>query len=134
LLTDNAVANGGEQYLCITEMATGFSYDKQFKKWVTSNFAPGAKYIISRRGQKPDSSFEVIKLGQKHTEMTCEESGKQLFCGYGAYQLQFNRDNGRFMVSFLLGYVAIGPLPDFAFPNDESSTTPNISIGTCSPF
>lgn len=59
-----------------------------------------------------------------------------LFCESGLFprRLRFNKNNGRFLATYLFGYYAVGLKFLGKVVTDETSGTPFIEIGKCSPF
>jgi hypothetical protein len=122
-----------EQYLCVEEMSVGFYYDKTAKQWENTNFKANSKYIISKSEGK-SFAFRVTKFEEKDSVADCESSFDKLgflLCeGLGVF-FQFNKNNGRYIRTYLLGYIYVLPQLNVT---DEKSDTPYMEIGKCSPF
>jgi hypothetical protein len=146
-------------FLCIVERATGFTFDPTTKSWHEANFQTGQKYIVKRTGGKlheitpdtrwPDSgSWAVWNFGDDHyPAYTCQDDFSPygvLWCGgtisegsvglnVNGTSFAFNLNNHRFITDVLDGYIQAG-MPGYTVygkPLPEGSTTPSISIGTC---
>ncbi len=84
---------------------------------------------------KPDhgtETFVVRKIGQSFPIARCKDDFNKvgfLFCE-GWREFRINRTNGRFIAAFILGYFNVG-VDEIT---DETSDTPSIEIGKCSPF
>jgi hypothetical protein len=122
-----------EQYLCVTEHCTGFAYNEKTKSWKTTNFVKeDKKYIISKGDGK---GYKITKVGESVPEYTSEEGFNKsgfLFCRDQFGEFKFNKNSGRFLNAYLVGYFNVSP--DGIQKTDESSDNPLISIGRCSPF
>lgn len=130
----NPLIASAEQYQCVSEHATGFSYDKVSKSWTTAKFKTGENYIITESDDE-GSSFNVTKVGEKHVMFTCDNRFNKLgylFCEGAAGKFKFNKNNGRYILSHLAGYFDV--LPKINEITDEKSDTPFIEIGHCSTF
>jgi len=131
LFTGVAVA---EQYLCVAEHSTGFSYDKATKEWKNTNFKTSTNYLVSKAdGTK--YAWQVTEIGKTRPSFRCESDFDEygyLSCSGIGGDLNFNKKNGRFLHSYLIGYYIV--LPEVNKLTDEGSDTPFIEIGKCSPF
>ena len=132
-----------DQYLCITNKATGFDFNEQSNDWETTSFKTADhKYIISQVVESEENPYKgkkymVVKMGKSTPSFLCEsdiDSDGFLFCeAYGTCGgFRFNKTNGRFILHFMIGYYNV--LPDLNGITDKTSDTPFIEIGTCSPF
>ena len=135
LLCNPLIAHGDEKYLCICEHATGFSYNASSKSWESAVFKADSKFIISQSDAE-DCRFKITRVGERYPEFMCKKGFSKdgyLYCFdvFGG-EFRFNKKNGRFLMTYLLGYFNAGP--GLAFPTDEQSDTPLIAIGVCSPF
>ena len=131
-LTGVAVA---EQYLCIAEHSAGFSYDKVTKEWKNSTFKVSSKYLISKAdGTK--NAWHITEIGETFPLFRCESDFDEygyLDCSDSVNsKFYFNKNNGRYLASYPLGYYIV--LPGLNKFTDETSDTPNLEIGKCSPF
>ena len=126
--------NDGGNYLCVSESSAGFRYDEQTKTWKGTNCRTDAKYLIAP-SKRPNYAFQVTRVGDSGPAAFCENGFNGPGClhyeGLGG-EFKFNRRNGRFLFAFVTGYNKVIPgLNDFT---DETSDTPFIEIGKCSPF
>jgi hypothetical protein len=124
VLSAPAAAQPTGQWLCISDQATGFTFESG--KWRPTNFKAGDRYII-RRSKLKGVAWEVQNFGSKDIwpVATCDEdfnSYKFLFC-HGFYEFKFNAASNRFLKAYLLGYYT---------NTREGEDTPSIEIGTCS--
>jgi len=129
-----------EQFLCVSEQAAGFSYDKNSKQWASTKFSSTEKYVISKStGAK--AAFEITEVGDKYSSGWCKEGFSSegiLYCEllYGVFR--FNKTNGRFIRTHLFGYVEVGQAQIFSERGDvvidSNANTPYMQIGKCSPF
>ena len=123
-----------EQYLCTAKSASGFYFNKSVKIWQRTKFEADSKYTIS----KPEGSqwaFVVRKIENFSPIATCKDDFDEaglLFCKGTGYDFRFNRNNGRYLSAYLLGYFTV--LPGTNDKTDATSDTPFIEIGTCSPI
>ena len=124
-----------EQYLCIADLSTGFSYDSTNKKWRSVDFnVDDSKYMISE-SDITNMTYKITKIGQSYVSAWCEDDfidSGTIFCEFGNNQFRFNRESGRFIMSSASGYYYV-TLGDNIF-TDENSATPFIEIGKCSSF
>jgi len=124
---------GEERYICFPDHRTGFKYDASSKNWEQANFKSDHKYIISKSDDKR-FTFEVKETGKNFPTFSCKEGFNEhgyLMC-QGIGEFKFNKKNGRYILTFSVGYYNV--LPDTDFSTDEKSDTPYIEIGKCSPF
>ena len=123
-----------EQYLCTAERASGFYFNNNAKIWQRTKFKADSKYTIS----KPEGSnwaFVVRKIKNFSPIATCKDGFDEaglLFCKGTGYDFRFNRNNGRYLSAYLLGYFNVLPGPNDK--TDATSDTPFIEIGRCSPI
>jgi hypothetical protein len=131
-----------DAYLCISDSATGLSFDKATKKWDPTYLRAGNKYVFRRIKPEekqtflpdlPQVAWELFPFGKNGLYALCDEfdSSNWIFCQYGGtntYDFQFNKNNSRFQLYYPYGYL-------YTPPNfDEGNDTPFIEIGTCSPL
>lgn len=123
-----------EQYLCVAEHSTGFSYNKVTKEWENANFKADEKYVIAKAdGTK--HAWQVTEIGKTSPSFRCESDFTEygyLSCPGIGGDFNFNKKNGRFLFSYLIGYYTV--IPEVNQGKDEGSDTPLIGIGKCSPF
>lgn len=111
-------------YLCVPDSVVGFGFNKVTKSWTQTHFEVGnSKYLLSLTNNR----WEWKKIGDKYSLVNCGQFSEYgvLNCD-GVWNVQFNKNNLRFMQTYLLGYVA--PV------GNEGSDTPHIFIGKCSPM
>jgi hypothetical protein len=122
-----------DQYFCVSNMSTGFSYDKNLRRWESVDFNISEnKYIISKIS---GGIYEVTETGGKNSTCHCDSDFNgfgYLNCDCALGKFKFNKLNGRFIMSYIGGYFNV--LPEINQITDESSDTPHITIGVCSPF
>jgi hypothetical protein len=132
----SSFAFADERYLCITDSSCGFSFNKSSGNWEHVFFKANSKYIIS----KPEAgtlyeraAFVVHRVGESVPCAVCMDGFDEygyLSCSDGGFLA--NRTNGRFIYASVFGYVNV--LPEVNGITDETSDTPWIEIGKCSPF
>ena len=106
-----------ENYLCITDAATGFSPDNG--TYVLTNFTPGDKYLMSTK----DKTLRAF--GNKNViHRDCDESSLAVLCSSLSVDFNMHKDKLRFIIyAKSYGYVW-----------ENTDGTPHIAIGTCSKF
>lgn len=127
------VQASAESWLCITDMATGFSADKTTKIWTQANFKPVGRYII-KPSTNPRWKYIVSKFGESEAlpEATCNSGPNEygyLNCEPGFGDFKFNSNNLRFIRTYIAGYVEIGSHNKYM---TEGNDDPGIEIGRCS--
>ena len=132
-----SAAAAAEQYICVPDKATGFHYDKGAEDWEVTRFKTDSKYVVAA-AKDGRNAFTWTKIGsQNSTDVGyCKDdfnNVRMLFCDIFGGQIKFNRTNGRYIFVFYLGYYDVG-IPGPISETDESSGTPMIEIGKCSPF
>ena len=131
-LTFTAVISA-DQFLCVADQAAGFMYSKTIKKWQASAGDSDEKYVISESDLE-GYAYQLKEVGEETSYTECKEDFTKF--GYltceGLYEFQMNRDNGRFLMVFKTGYFNV--LPEINDFTDETSDTPYMVIGKCSPF
>lgn len=136
----------GQQYLCIGDLATGFSFNESINQWQRSSFSvDDSRYVVSRDENSSGdvNNYVVKRIGEDFILATCSndfsEAGS-MTCRNGFNTFNINRENGRFMHVFSFGYWTVlsrnenDPFQDFLGIYDEAANTPYIEIGKCSPF
>ena len=129
----STTALAAEQYLCVPDKTTGFSFNKVTKKWQYSNFENETKYVISKSNVK-DYVFQVTEVGENSPIARCESDFNNygiLFCS-GYYEFKINKKNGRYLKVYVYGYYNV--VLEEGKNIDEGGDTPHIEIGKCSPF
>jgi len=132
-------ATFAEDYLCIADMATGFKYNQDDKSWEGSGFrVKDSRYLISLL--ENNAAYNVKRYGQTSVMSRCKDGFSDignLFCE-GTFDISFNKNNGRFVLTHTFGYFNV--LPDskgdseLIRKSDRESATPFIEIGNCSPI
>ena len=130
------------QYLYVAEKSVGFAYDKVTKTWDNANFSPDAKYLVSE-SKNPKFAYQITEVGDRYSLASCKQGFNQygyILCadigigsGFELYDFRFNRINGRFLLTFPVGYYNVAPGISKG-ATDENSVTPYMAIGKCSPF
>lgn len=129
-----------EQFLCVGEQVSGFSYDKNSKQWGSTRFSNTGKFVISKStGGK--AAFEITEVGERYPIGACKEGFSSegiLYCELWLGTFRFNKTNGRFMQTHLFGYIEVGQAQIFSERGDvvidSNANTPYMQIGKCSPF
>lgn len=127
-------AFAGEQYLCTADSATGFAFNKSSNSWEQRTFKASAKYIISKP-EDGTTAFVVREIGNSSPVAKCDNDFNKygyLFCSGLGTDFRFNKDNGRYLSAYLLGYYNV--LQGDIQKTDATSDTPYVEIGKCSPF
>lgn len=127
-------SSGAEQYLCVSERSAGFKYDARTSTWNGTTFRTEDKYLIAP-SKDPRYAFQVTKVGENISTASCKDGFNEfgyLFCSGLGGDFKFNRDNGRFLLVYAMGYFNV--LPGVNKTTDEKSDTPFMDIGKCSPF
>lgn len=140
LLAYASMANADE-YLCVAEKASGFSFNKLTKSWQSANFSTEAKYLVSE-SNNPKYAYQVTGVWDRYPIASCKVGFNKygyIFCadvGFGSgieiYDFRFNRINGRFLLTSPAGYYNVVPEIDKGAV-DENRGTPYMAIGKCSP-
>lgn len=124
-------ASAADSYLCVAELATGFSYDGAKKKWKSADFRSEKKLVVSRSKQK-SHAWETKEVGDSLPGATCEKDFNEagnLFCS-GVFDLRLNNRTLRFLYVYPIGYWSDG---DKTGMSKEGDNTPALVIGKCSP-
>ena len=128
-----------ESYLCITDLSTGFAFDKQRKTWTIERFNPKGKYILTA-SEKDPSKWEVREPGDKMPSAWCEGGFSvlgALRCD-GFIDFRMNKHNLRFVSTYLAGFWTDNIPRNIPGAEDahfiEGDNTPYIQIGKCSLF
>lgn len=131
----NPLIAGSEQFRCTADKTTGFRYNGNSKIWEITEFISENKFIITK-SDKNGYSYKIVKSGEKEPSCLCKGEFNDhgyLFCkGYYGTEFRFNKNNGRYIFSFLMAYYNV--LPNKNQLTDKDSGTPYIEIGKCSPF
>jgi hypothetical protein len=92
-------------YLCVTDMATGFAFDKGRQQWHSTTFRSGDKYIVSQP-TTGKHAWEVKEVGERESLIWCGEDFNKyglLFCE-GVGELRMNKHTLRFLYVYPQGY------------------------------
>jgi hypothetical protein len=131
LLLLSPTAIHAASYLCVSDMATGFAYDKQHFAWRPQTLRATAKYVITR--SEVNQKWIVRETGQTLSDAVCEgditEYGT-LRCE-GIIEFRMNTKSLRFVTAYLFGYWSDN-IP--GLPDKEGDNTPSIEIGKCTAF
>ncbi|MDM7941609.1 MAG: hypothetical protein QUV35_03175 [Hydrogenophaga sp.] len=133
------MASATTSYLCATEKAAGVSFDKTRGTWDTAIFKADGKYLVSQAtpaelAESP-AKWHVKKLGQSFSMYGCPEDFSnqgRIYCR-GIGEFKFNKENGRFLRTYTLGYYNDTP-GKVDFFGAEGENTPAVEIGKCSPI
>jgi hypothetical protein len=119
-----------ESYLCVGDMTTGFSFDKNQRVWKRATFR-SPKFILARtNGEK--SAWGVKEMGDTIPTSYCEGfENEVLMCG-GFFEFRMNRETLRFMSIYMFGYWTDDKSKSAG--KEEGDDTPALTIGKCSPF
>ena len=154
--------SAADSYLCIPDMATGFRFNENSKKWEISKFkTDGKKYILSKSKYSP-FAWEVKEMGENYPFIMCEDdfnTDGDLICSH-LNEFKMNNKTLRFLNAYLVGYVYYSDFEPFKFElpeyaenlskeqleaykelqknyydmSREGKNTPYIEIGKCSPL
>jgi hypothetical protein len=133
LLSTPALA--GDSYICIADMATGFSFDKSRRQWSSANFKATGKYIVSK-ATIGENAWDVKEVGAPIPMSFCKNDFNEfglLTCD-GLFQFRMSKNNLRFIRTALIGYWnddLKGSKGEFL---KEGANEPSIEIGKCSPL
>jgi hypothetical protein len=126
-----------EGYLCAGDKATGFAFNPTRKEWNETRFRVDSKYLIRRKNDKDalwkDALWVVVEVGESVALATCNSDFTEwgtLVCD-GMRRFIFNQKNMRFQIYYQGAYIWEG---DGTSSGPESTDTPYIEIGRCSPI
>ena len=131
------IASAGDSYICISDMSTGFKYNKALDKWEIANFITDEeKYIVSRSIDK-NIAWEVKRIGESSELAFCKKDFDEygfLYCESNII-FKMNKLNLRFLKINPIGYYNSSSKnnQDIVLYKDGSSM-PYIEIGKCSSF
>ena len=129
-----ARASASDSYLCVTDMATGFAFDKSQKQWHSTSFKVSNKYLVSK-AQREGYAWEVKTAGSTIALIFCKanftEAGA-LRCEGDLQEFNMNKKNLRFLSFYRAGYWTDGT--GRTVLGMEGDNTPAIEIGKCSPL
>lgn len=122
----SGLAIGEEQYLCIEDQATGYTYKKNTDSWKKSSFVAGKKFLVKTTKKDSKDYMTATIFGQSVPEYQCHNKLRNDFrCADNYGHFIFNENNLKFIMSYVVGYTD---------GEKSSSDTPTISIGTCTPL
>ena len=130
------LASADDSYLCVSDMSTGFRYNKALDKWEIANFITDEdKYIVSRSIDK-NIAWEVKRIGESSELAFCKKDFNKygfLYCESNII-FKMNKLNLRFLKIYPTGYYNSSSKnnQDIVLYKDGSSK-PYIEIGRCSP-
>ena len=124
----------GDSYLCITDKASGFLYDKDTKEWKSAEFEPGEKYILKKSKKTidvftPDAEvgdFLIYNLESSFSAGYCSKIASRGYiydCKLWTGIAKFNEKKMIFLKVYTPGYW-----------DNSTLNTPYMEIGKCSPF
>ena len=136
-----------EQFLCVSDKATGFRYDTLSKSWRQARFNPIVKYVIYPPGKGASqrksvkyllrvvgSSYPIAYCGDA-IGMTDDDSHGIIRCANFSIELIFNKHNGRFSAAMQgYSYYADGTKIKGKTLTDATADTPTLQIGSCFSF
>ncbi len=112
--------------LCLSEVSTGFSFEKKSQKWVDTKFITTNERFILK---KTNSGYTVKRfdgISTTNCDSTDTHVNGFLSCPIPDGDFFINLKSKRFQYYHRIGYVGMDK------SIDELGLTPNISIGTCS--
>lgn len=126
-------------FFCTADKSTGFSFQKDSGEWAQTKFnTQNEKYILrpmtkeERFQHEAVGAYALFKLGETDPEIRCTKapyiSGDNLAfvnCSYFGSALRFAQKTLRYVITFQGSYI---------LDNPESTDTPYIEIGKCSPL
>ena len=121
-----------ESYLCIADLATGFTFDEKTREWRQAKFKADKKYIISKN-KDGGNAWMVKEMGKKFPNAWCGAGFNDvgwLYCGEKQADFRMNKENLRFLAFYPFGYWTTGT-KGFDKPVREGEDTPFIEIGKC---
>jgi len=143
-------ASAEDSFLCISNLAAGFFYNKNTRIWKASSFAGvSQQFIIGRPTQESKDLFrkyfqrkiywEIKKLGEKEPFMWCDndfDDMGNLICddSVSLYEIRMNSKNGRFLLIYPVGYWSDDKNAKEGERLREGDDMPNMEIGKCSPL
>jgi hypothetical protein len=136
----SGAAVAANSYLCISDHATGFAFNKATGQWHEANFQAGTKYLLSKQA----GGWVLKEFGNETPVVRCPKDfndSSYLICGDGSVDFRMNRHVLRFQKAQLLGYYvdydALNALmknaPGYT-PLLEGGDTPALEIGKCTPL
>lgn len=126
-----------ETWLCITDMATGFNYNKSTKRWESTDFTVDDEKFIIRRSNREGFAWEIQKFGDQNAfpYAVCKDdfnSAGVISCRRFSGLIIFNSKNGRFSRAFGGSYTAYDRNSSIDIFREEGSDSPVVALGRCS--
>jgi hypothetical protein len=132
-----AYAVVADAYLCVADMSAGIRFDKSARKWDSTRFNASEKLVVSRASGELAKKFErvVKEVGSSSPKFWCKDDFNQagyLYCT-GLGDFRFNHRNGRYISTYMIGYVT-DRLEQDTVGDQEGENTPALTAGKCSPL
>ena len=128
LWASHGKASEEKRWICVADAATGFAYESG--QWKVARFDfDDSRYIVAKRTRYSDEvmRYAVTKIGEEYGDF-CEGDGPNEYgimrCG-DDLDFRVNVKTLRYLLIYPLGYYT---------ENDETSGTPYMEIGKCSPM
>lgn len=131
-----ANAAPSDSYICVADHSVGFSYNKSTREWGPTTFKTTEKLLIARATpdeKKRGFSWMIKELGSDFPSFGCKDDftdrGSLSCKGFGDFM--FNQRNGRYLSTYMIGYVGdrLGPETSIG---EEGANTPAMTVGKCS--
>ena len=127
-------ASAGDSYLCVSDMSTGFKYNKALDKWEIVNFIVDENTYIVSRSMDKNIAWNVKRSMESSDLAICKEDFNEygfLFCELNII-FKMNKFNLRFVNIHPLGYYNSSSKDNQnTVLYKDGSTTPYIEIGKC---
>lgn len=126
-----------DSYVCVADISAGIRFDKQSRQWEGTKFTANEKLVVSRATGEFAKKYKwmVKTVGRTWPSYLCEEdfndAGYLSCVGFGDFR--FNHRNGRYMSTYMVGYVSDGLGKD-SVSSEEGADTPSLTAGKCSPL
>jgi len=122
-----------DQFLCVAGGITGFSYEAPSDEWKETSFIDkDSKYLVSKN-ESEHAVWKVTQVGEQFAFAYCRKDFNKhgfLSCSGHDGEFRMQKENGRFLKTYTLGYYNV--LPSVNNITDNSSGTPTLEIGKCS--
>jgi hypothetical protein len=126
-----ALASAANSYVCTADKSVGFAFDKATRTWKPHNFIVRGSYRV-QRSTTPGVAWEV-KEGAAPASIQCRADfspSGSLACN-GFREFRMNRNTGRFIAVYLVGYWTDDPGARGDDPFVEGMDTPTMQLGRC---
>lgn len=133
----SASALASDSYRCVSDRVTGFVFDKARKEWRSAEFKPDHTYVIGKTTRQ-GYLWEVKESGEKEPLIYCPRDFNEFgsfHCSGATTEFRMNKDNGRFLRAYLVGYwtdETAATKSDRIDLLEEGKYTPFLEIGKCS--